>query len=75
MPSLHAENANKGRVCILIARRACCSFMLLGQKVMSSMSTSGSSPLATIKKHWFIVGVILVISCARLAPWVGAKQG
>ena len=44
-------------------------------KTMSSSPSSSPSPLATIRKHWFIIGVILVISCARLAPWVGAKQG
>ena len=31
--------------------------------------------LSSVKKHWFLVGVVVVIALAKLAPWIGAKGG
>jgi len=31
--------------------------------------------LQRIKKNWFLLGVVCVITCARLWPWLGAKGG
>lgn len=31
--------------------------------------------VAAARKHWFLVGLVLVIALARAAPWVGAKGG
>lgn len=31
--------------------------------------------LATLKKNWFLIGIVLVICFAKIAPYVGAKGG
>jgi hypothetical protein len=31
--------------------------------------------VATLRKQWFLVGVVLVILFAKLAPWIGRKGG
>uniref|UniRef100_A0A673LPS3 Sodium/bile acid cotransporter n=1 Tax=Sinocyclocheilus rhinocerous TaxID=307959 RepID=A0A673LPS3_9TELE len=31
--------------------------------------------IARVRKEWFIIGIVLVITCARLAPSVGVKGG
>lgn len=56
----------RGRVCV---------FSNMAASPQQQTTPSSFSLLAAIRKHWFIAGVLLVISSARLAPWVGAKQG
>ena len=31
--------------------------------------------LQRLKKNWFLLGVVCVITCAKLWPWIGAKGG
>uniref|UniRef100_A0A672PKD6 Sodium/bile acid cotransporter 7-like n=1 Tax=Sinocyclocheilus grahami TaxID=75366 RepID=A0A672PKD6_SINGR len=31
--------------------------------------------IARVRKEWFIIGIVLVITCAKLAPSVGVKGG
>lgn len=31
--------------------------------------------LQRLRKNWFLVGVVCVITCAKLWPWIGAKGG
>ena len=28
-----------------------------------------------LRKNWFLLGVVCVITCAKLYPWIGAKGG
>eukprot|EP00911_Craspedida_sp_UC1_P001653 UC1_evm2s1252 len=32
-------------------------------------------PLQMFRKHWFLVGLVLAIFAARMAPWIGKKGG
>ena len=41
----------------------------------TSKSDVLSSYLSTIKKRWFLVGVVIVIVCANLYPPLGSKTG
>lgn len=34
-----------------------------------------SNVIQKIKKNWFLLGVVCVITCAKLYPWIGAKGG
>lgn len=31
--------------------------------------------LAQLRKHWFLIGVVAVITLAKLQPFLGAKEG
>ena len=45
------------------------------ESLNTSISDVLSSYLSTIKKRWFLVGVVLVILCANLYPPLGSKTG
>ena len=32
-----------------------------------------ASKLSPLKKHWFLIGIFVVITLANMAPYVGAK--